>query len=176
MAGSASDQREHGRWVEVHPGKEALVRFDPERTFHCVDACTWCCHHGVLLYEPDVFTLADHASLADNTVEMRGRRFVKKEEKRTDDPAGADGQACSFLDAAGKCRLQAEHDWKPTRCSVFPLEIELEAGELVVDIRQDARTHCEGLDVGDRRLIDHLDAFLPPVLWTLDDPATAIEL
>lgn len=176
MSESPPDLRGDGRWVEVHPGKEALVRFDPGRTFHCVDECTWCCHHGVLLYDPDVFSLAEHASLADTTVERRGRRFVKKEEKGADDPAGDDGQACSFLDEAGKCRLHAEHDWKPTRCSVFPLQIEVESGDLVVDIRGDARTHCEGLDVGERRLIDHLDAFLPPVLWTLEDPATAIEL
>ena len=37
--------------VEVYPGKEAIVDFDPSLTFECVDDCTWCCRHGVLLYE-----------------------------------------------------------------------------------------------------------------------------
>ncbi len=168
--------REDGRWVEVHPGKHVLVEFDPDRTFHCVDECTWCCHHGVLLYEPDIFALAEHASLGEATTEARGNRFIKQTEKSQDAPAGADGKACHFLDGEGMCSLHAAHDWKPSRCSVFPLEIEVRDGTFVVDVREDAETHCEGLDVSERRLIDHLDAFLPPVLWEIDDPTTAIEL
>jgi hypothetical protein len=40
--------------VEVHPDRYAVVDFDPELTFECVDECTWCCHHGVLLYGQDL--------------------------------------------------------------------------------------------------------------------------
>ena len=39
--------------VEVYPDREAVVDFDPSLTFECVDDCTWCCRHGVLLYETD---------------------------------------------------------------------------------------------------------------------------
>lgn len=164
------------RRVEVHPGKEAVVRFNPNRTFTCVDSCTWCCHHGVLLYEPDVFALAEHASLAETTSDKRGATFTSTEPKDRTEHVGEDGNACTFLDAEGACTLHAEHDWKPTRCSVFPLEVETVDGEIVVDIRDDAETHCEGLDETSRKLIDHLDAFLPPTLWDIPDPSTAIEL
>lgn len=162
--------------VEVHPGKEAIVRFDPDRAFHCVDECSWCCERGVLLYEPDLFGLADHASLADATTEVNGHPFVDRESKDRSTHVGPDGKACVFLDGAGKCSLHAEHDWKPTRCSVFPLEVDVVEGEIVVDVREDAERNCEGMDVGERRLIDHLEAFLPETLWELDDPRTAIEL
>lgn len=163
------------RRVEVHPGKEAVVEFDPSLTFECVDGCTWCCHHGVLLYEPDVRKLADRADLEVATTRTRGHDFVPTEPK-PHDHVGDGGEACFFLDADGRCSLQATHDWKPTRCSVFPLEITVQAGEIHVDIRGDAREHCEGLDVSDRRLVDNLDAFLPPLLWTLEDPSTRLEL
>ena len=80
--GDVSDQ---ARTVEVHPGKEAVVDFDPGLTFECVDECTWCCHHGVLLYEPDLLALADRASLAETTTEFRGQDFVRKEEKEREE-------------------------------------------------------------------------------------------
>ena len=164
------------RRVEVHPGKEAVVRFDPDTTFECVDSCSWCCEHGVLLYEPDVHALADRESLAESTAMVRGHTFVARTPKDRDEHVATDGHACFYLDDDGRCTLHAEHDWKPTRCSVFPLEVSVENGELVIDVREDAETHCEGLDVSDRRLVDHLDAFLPPQLWELEDPATRIEL
>ena len=162
--------------VEVHPGREAIVEFDPERTFECVDSCTWCCHHGVMLYDPDFAELADHADLNEATTAHWGRQFVPREGKDRTEHVGADGAACVFLGNDGLCELHAEGDWKPTRCSVFPLEIAVEAGEIHVSIRDDAETHCEGMDVSERRLIDHLDAFLPEVLWELPDPETKIEL
>ena len=164
------------RRIEVYPGCEAVVTFDPERTFECVDSCTWCCHHGVLLYEPDFAELADHADLTEATTTYRGRQFVPREEKDRTEHVGEDGAACHFLRDDGLCALHAESDWKPTRCSVFPLEVAVEAGEIHVSIREDAETHCEGMDVTDRRLIDHLDAFLPEVLWKLPDPETEVEL
>lgn len=165
-----------GEWVEVYPGKEALVRFDPSRTFTCVDQCTWCCHHGVLLYDPDVFSLAEYAQLHGVTTTVKGEQFIETEEKQREAHVDAQGNACHFLDDEGKCSLHATHEWKPTRCSVFPLEIEVLDGSIMVDIREDAEEHCEGLDVDSRRLIDHLDAFLPPVLWDLPNPETSVEL
>ena len=66
--GTESDDKSGGRGasehrrVEVHPGKEVVVEFDPALTFECVEDCTWCCHHGVLLYEPDLLELAGCAS------------------------------------------------------------------------------------------------------------------
>lgn len=171
MSTEATDRR-----VEVHPGKEAIVRFDPERTFTCVDECSWCCHHGVMLYESDFFELGDHASLADSTTTVQGQPFVRREAKDRSVHVGTDGAACHFLDGDGRCTLQAEHDWKPTRCSIFPLSISVADEDIVVDVRDDAERHCEGMDVSNRRLIDHLDAFLPPALWELDDPATLVEL
>ena len=164
------------RRVEVHPGKEVVVDFDPELTFECVDECTWCCHHGVLLYEADLFALADRENLADSTTEFRGRPFVRKEPKAREEHVGDDGQACYFLREDGLCALHDEHDWKPARCSVFPLAVSVEAGELHVDVRDSAHEHCEGLDVSDRLVIEHLDAFLPELLWKLDDPASDVEL
>ena len=162
--------------IEVHPGKDAIVRFDPSRTFECVDACSWCCEHGVLLYEPDVYALADRESLATSTTMVRGETFVARSPKDRDEHVAEDGHACFYLDAEGRCSLQRAHDWKPTRCSVFPLCVEPHGDALAVDVREDAETHCEGLGVSDRRLIDHLDAFLPPQLWELPDPSTRIEL
>ena len=173
-----------GKRVTVHPGKEAIVDFDPSLTFECVDDCTWCCHHGVLLYEPDFLQLADCASLADATTQVRGEDFVRKESKDREEHVGDDGEACFFLRDDGLCSLHAEHDWKPARCSVFPLSVRVEdgertshdAGDIHVSIRDSAHEHCEGLDVSERRVIDHLDAFLPAVLWELDNPASRREL
>jgi len=164
------------RRVEVYPGKEAVVEFDPALTFECVPDCTWCCHHGVLLYDDDFYELAERASLAETTTRYRGEDFVRKEQKDRAEHVGDDGQACVFLREDGLCELHAEYDWKPTRCSVFPLEVREEGGEIHVDVRGDAREHCEGLGVSDRRLVDELDAFLPPLLWELEDPDTHREL
>jgi Fe-S-cluster containining protein len=176
-----SDQ---ARTVEVHPGKEAVVDFDPGLTFECVEECTWCCHHGVLLYEPDLLALADRASLAETTTEFHGQDFVRKEEKDRTDHVGDDGAACYFLRDDGLCALHAEHDWKPARCSVFPLEVTVadgnatrrDGGDIHVSVRDSAHEHCEGLGVSERRVVEHLDAFLPAVLWDLDDPETRREL
>ncbi|CAI50566.1 uncharacterized protein NP_4950A [Natronomonas pharaonis DSM 2160] len=163
--------------VEVYPGKEAVVDFDPSLTFECVDDCTWCCHHGVLLYEQDFLELADRESLAASTASFQGRDFVRRETKPDDHPhTGEDGMACVFLGADGRCQLHAEYDWKPTRCSVFPLEVTVEDGDIHVGIRGEAHDHCDGLDVSERRVVDHLEAFLPELLWELDDPTTKIEL
>ncbi|MFB6309698.1 MAG: hypothetical protein ABEH64_00815 [Salinirussus sp.] len=167
---------EVGPRVEVHPGKEAVVDFDPELTFECVDDCTWCCHHGVLLYGPDLLELADCASLAEATTEVRGEPFVRREDKDREEHVDIDGRACFFLRDDGLCALHAEHDWKPARCSVFPLHVEVEDGDIHVSVREDAERHCDGLGVSDRRVIDNLDAFLPAVLWELDDPETRREL
>ena len=170
--------------VEVHPGREAVAGFDPTLTFECVDDCTWCCQHGVLLYEPDFLELADCASLAEATTQVRGEDFVRKEPKDREEHVGDDGQACFFLRDDGLCSLHAEHDWKPARCSVFPLSVSVEetdltsrdGGDIHVSVRETAHEHCEGLGVSDRRVVDHLDAFLPAVLWELDDPETRREL
>jgi Fe-S-cluster containining protein len=175
---------EPGDCVEVHPGKQVVVDFDPSLTFECVDDCTWCCHHGVLLYEPDFLQLADCASLAEATTQVRGEDFVRKEQKRRDDHTGDDGAACFFLRDDGLCSLHAEHDWKPARCSVFPLSVSVEdgdrtghdAGDIHVSVRESAHDHCEGLNVSERRVVAHLDAFLPEVLWELDNPESRREL
>ena len=161
--------------VEVHPGREVVVEFDPGLTFECVDGCTWCCHHGVLLYEPDLFALAERASLSDATTQVRGEDFVRREPKSHDHTA-PDDHACYFLRDDGLCALHDEHDWKPARCSVFPLAVHVENGDIHVSVRETAHRHCEGLDVSDRRVIDHLDAFLPELLWELDSPETHLEL
>ncbi|MDL5362579.1 YkgJ family cysteine cluster protein [Halalkalicoccus sp. NIPERK01] len=162
--------------VEVHPGREAVVEFDPDLTFECVDECTWCCQHGVLLYERDFEGLASYADLADSTTSFRGEEFVRRERKDRTDHVDEDGAACYFLREDGLCALHAEHDWKPTRCSVFPLAVERRDGDIHVDVRESAHDHCEGLDVSDRRVIDNLDAFLPELLWDLPDPDTHREL
>jgi hypothetical protein len=167
---------EEPRRVEVHPGREALVEFDPDLTFECVPECTWCCHHGVMLYGEDLRELAAREPINDPVKQVRGRDFVRREEKAREEHVDVDGAACFFLRDDGLCALHAEHDWKPTRCSVFPLEVRLEDGEVHVDVRGDAREHCEGLGVSDRRLVDNLEAFLPELLWELDDPDTRIEL
>ena len=173
-----------GDVVEVHPGREAVVDFDPSLTFECVDDCTWCCHHGVLLYEPDFLRLADCASLAEATTQVRGEDFVRKEAKDRDEHVGDDGEACFFLRDDGLCTLHAEHDWKPARCSVFPLSVSVEdgdrtshpGGDIHVSVRDAAHDHCEGLHVSERRVVDNLDAFLPAVLWDLDNPDSRREL
>ena len=170
--------------VEVHPGREAVVDFDPGLTFECVEECTWCCHHGVLLYEPDLLELAGCASLAETTTGFRAQDFIRKEAKDRDEHVGEDGEACYFLRDDGLCALHAEHDWKPARCSVFPLHVSVEdgdatpreGGDIHVSVREAAREHCEGLGVSERRVVENLDAFLPAVLWDLDDPETRREL
>jgi Fe-S-cluster containining protein len=181
MSGSTPGRNESaggdgtGRRVEVYPGREAVVTFDPSLTFECVDSCTWCCHHGVLLYEQDLFELAGVAPLSEATTQFRGEDFVPKEGK-DHDHTGPDGQACYFLQEDGLCALHDEHDWKPARCSVFPLSVTVEDGDIHVSVRDSAREHCEGLNVTERRVVDHLDAFLPELLWELDDPETRREL
>ncbi|MFB6117835.1 YkgJ family cysteine cluster protein [Halosegnis sp.] len=162
--------------VEVYPGKEVVVDFDPELTFECVDDCTWCCHHGVLLYEPDFRGLAERADLNASTTEFRGRDFVRREQKDRTAHVDDDGAACYFLDDDGLCALHAEHDWKPARCSVFPLEVSLDDEDIRVSVREEAEEHCDGLNVSERRVVDHLDAFLPERLWELADPTTKVEL
>ncbi|WP_255193390.1 YkgJ family cysteine cluster protein [Natronobeatus ordinarius] len=158
------------RRVEVYPGCEVVVEFDPALTFECVDDCTWCCHHGVLLYDRDLLELAQRANLAETTTDFRGEKFVAREPKAREEHVAADGHACAFLREDGLCTLHLEEDWKPTRCSVFPLGVWLEDDELHVDIRDSAHEHCEGLGVSDRRVIDNLEAFLPEVLWELENP------
>ena len=165
-----------GTRVEVHPGREAVVEFDPDLTFECVDECTWCCGHGVLLYDRDFLELAKRADLNAATTRFRGEDFVRREPKEREEHVDEDGQACFFLGDDGLCALHAEHDWKPARCSVFPLEVELVEGEIHVSTREKAWEHCEGMNVGERKVIDHLDAFLPEYLWELDDPDTKREL
>jgi len=164
------------RRVEVHPGREVVVEFDPELTFECVDDCTWCCHHGVLLYDRDLIELAARATLAETTTEFRGEKFVTREPKGREGHVAEDGEACAFLREDGLCALHLEHDWKPTRCSVFPLGVWRDAGELHVGVRDSAREHCEGLGVSDRRVIDNLEAFLPELLWDLENPDSDREL
>jgi Fe-S-cluster containining protein len=163
--------------VEVYPGKEAVVDFDPSLTFECVDDCTWCCRHGVLLYEKDFLALAERESLSEAVTQFRGREFVRREKKADDHPhTAADGQACFFLREDGLCALHDAHDWKPARCSVFPLSVTVESGDIHVSVREEAHEHCDGLDVSERRVVDHLDAFLPELLWELDDPTTKVKL
>jgi hypothetical protein len=162
--------------VEVHPGCEAVVDFDPSLTFECVDGCTWCCHHGVMLYEQDLLELAGCASLSETTTQFRGEDFVRTEQKDRETHVDDDGGACYFLREDGLCALHAEEDWKPARCSVFPLSVTVERGDIHVGVRESAHEHCEGLDVSERRVVDHLDAFLPERLWRLDDPETRREL
>lgn len=163
--------------VEVYPGREAVVEFDPALTFECVDECTWCCHHGVLLYGPDLQALAERANLADSTTTVRGERFTTRESKDHEHTA-EDGGACYFLDENGLCTLHAEGEWKPARCSVFPLAVRRDerSEPLRVSVREEAREHCEGLNVSERRVIEHLDAFVPALLWEIADPDTRREL
>jgi hypothetical protein len=160
------------RRVEVYPDREVVVEFDPALTFECVDSCTWCCHHGVLLYDRDLIELAQRANLAETTTDFRGEKFVTRESKARSDHVADDGKACAFLRDDGLCALHLddEHDWKPTRCSVFPLCVWRAADGLHVDIRESAEDHCEGLGVSERRVIDNLAAFLPELLWDLENP------
>ena len=170
--------------VEVYPDRTAVVDFDPNLTFECVEECTWCCHHGVLLYEKDLLELAARENLNESTTQFRGQDFVRQESKDREEHVDEEGKACFFLRDDGLCALHAEHDWKPARCSVFPLHVTVEAGtatpreggDIHVSIRDTAHEHCEGLNVSERRVIEHLDAFLPELLWDLDDPETYREL
>ena len=164
------------RRVTVRPGQEAIVEFDPSLTFECVDACTWCCHHGVLLYDRDLHGLAERTDITRTTTRVRGEPFVRREEKDRTDHVDEEGCACAMLDDDGRCSVQADTGWKPTRCWVFPLAVWREGDSLHVDVRKSARTHCEGLSVGERRIIDHLEEFLPPTLWELEDPDTNTRL
>lgn len=175
-ADSSNDHHSAERRVEVHPDREVIVEFDPDLTFECIPECTWCCQHGVLLYEQDFQELAERESIAASTTQFRGHDFVRREQKEREEHVAEDGQACHFLRDDGLCALHAEHDWKPTRCSVYPLEVTRVDGDLHVSIRESAPEHCEGLHASDRRLIDNLDAFLPPVLWELDNPDSHREL
>ena len=152
------------------------MEFDPELTFECVEECTWCCHHGVLLYGEDLLELASRESLNRSVEQVRGRDFVRREQKDRQQHVDVDGAACYFLRDDGLCALHDEHDWKPARCSVFPLEVHVEDGDIHVTVRDDARQHCDGLGVSDRRVIDHLEAFLPELLWELSDPTTKVQL
>ncbi|MEF8773431.1 MAG: YkgJ family cysteine cluster protein [Halobacteriales archaeon] len=158
--------------VEVHPGREVVVEFDPALTFECVPECTWCCHHGVFLYGRDYRELAGRANLNETTTRVRGEDFVKREPKDRDEFVDVDGRACTFLAEDGRCALHAEYDWKPTRCSVFPLGVRKEDGDLHAFVREDAERHCDGLGVSERRVVEHLDAFLPELLWELENPDT----
>lgn len=187
VSSSREDSRPHGRRnatdddespvrIEVHPGREAIIEFDPETTFECVDSCSWCCHHGVMLYEEDFQNLAQLEDLARSTTRLRGTDFIRREKKARSAHVDDDGSACYFLDSEGKCELQSQHEWKPTRCSIFPLAIERRNDEIYVDIRESAHLNCEGLGVSQRRLVDHLDAFLPELIWKIDDPNTEIVL
>ena len=170
--GGADEQRR----VEVYPGREAVVDFDPDLTFECVDDCTWCCQHGVLLYDKDFLELAERESVNRATTQFRGEDFVRREEKDREEHVAEDGAACYFLRDDGLCALHDEHDWKPARCSVFPLAVTVEDGDIHVDVRDSAHEHCEGLNVSERRVVDELDAFLPEYLWDLDDPSSDREL
>lgn len=129
-----------------------------------------------MLYESDFSALLDRESITDSVEPLFGREFITTIAQPDNEYADSEQRACYYLDSDGKCELHRTHDWKPTRCSVFPLEITVEDDELHVDIRDEARDHCEGLSVSDRRIIDHLDAFLPEVLWELDDPRTKVSL
>jgi Fe-S-cluster containining protein len=162
--------------VEVYPGKEVVVDFDPDLTFECVDDCTWCCQHGVLLYDKDFLELAERENVNRATTQFRGEDFVRREEKDRDDHVADDGAACYFLRDDGLCALHDDHDWKPARCSVFPLAVTVEDGDIHVGLRDSAHDHCEGLHVSERRVIDVLDDFLPEYLWELDDPSSDREL
>jgi len=166
----APDDRDPPFRVEVHPGREAVVEFDPGLTFECVDGCTWCCHHGVLLYEDDFWELAERADLSAATTEFRGEQFVRREDRDREEAVAEDGRACHFLTDEGLCALHDEHDWKPARCSVFPLAVHAENGAIHVDVRDSAREHCEGVNETDRLVVENLDAFLPELLWELDEP------
>jgi hypothetical protein len=59
---------------------------------------------------------------------------------------------------------------------VFPLAVRVEDGEIHVGVRDSAHEHCEGLNVSERLVVEHLDAFLPELLWELENPASDVEL
>lgn len=162
---------------EVHPGCWAVLEFDPERRFRCVEECTWCCHHGVMCYERDVFALAEYDDLSAATEQIGGETFVRREAKSRDEHVAADGAACRYLRDDGLCAIQraGETEWKPVRCRVFPLAVARDGEDLRVSIREEAHEHCEGLEVGDP-IGEQLPALLPEALWALENPDTHREL
>lgn len=151
--------------VEVSPGREAVVDFDTIPTFECVDGCTWCCHRGVFLAESELAGLTQCVDPEPVTTTVDGRPKIGREPKVRAEHVDVDGRVCHFLNDDGLCALQAEHDWKPAACSVFPLEITVKPDGLHVSVRGDAERNCEGLNTSEHRLMDHLDAFLPESLW-----------
>lgn len=159
----------------MHPGCWVFVDLAPELTFECVESCSRCCHGGVLLYEQDRRELEAREPKADAVRWYRRWHFVTGEPKRRQAHVGEDGEACAFLRDDGRCALHARHDWKPTRCSVFPLAVTVSGGELHVTVRRFALEVCEGLGRGERRIVDGLAAFLPVLLWDLEDPSTEVE-
>jgi len=101
------------RRVEVYPDREVVVEFDPDLTFECVDDCTWCCHHGVLLYDRDLLELAQRANLAETTTEFRGEKFVTREAKDRDDHVAEDGHACAFCGRTASARYTSRKTGNP---------------------------------------------------------------
>jgi hypothetical protein len=121
----------------------------------------------VFLAESELAGLAEHVDTDAVTTTVDGRPKIGREDKARAEHVDVDGRACYFLNDDGLCALQVEHDWKPAACSVFPLEVTAEPDGLHVGLRGDAERNCEGLDASERRLVDHLDAFLPESLWDL---------
>ncbi|WP_254535683.1 hypothetical protein [Halomarina litorea] len=160
------------RRVEVHPGCEAVVEFDPDLTFECVPQCTWCCHRGVPLFDGERADLARYVDPEAVTARVGDRDVIGREDKGREEYVDVDGRACHFLGDDGQCGLQVDHGWKPARCSVFPLSVHVEGDDLHVSLHESAGQYCEGLNVSDWRVVDHLDAFLPRALWDLPDPTT----
>ena len=161
--------------IEVHPGCRAVVELDPELVFECVQQCSWCCHIGVLLYDRDRRELQAREPSCPAIQRSGEWRFIERQPKARETHVGEDGEACFFLRDDGRCALHVEHDWKPTRCSVFPLQVFFEGGELRVAVRQVAREHCAGLGEGQRRIVDQLDELLPVLLWELGNPSTDVD-
>jgi len=164
------------RRVEVYPDREVVVEFDPDLTFECVDDCTWCCHHGVLLYDRDLLELAQRANLAETTTEFRGEKFVTREAKDRDDHVAEDGHACAFCGRTASARYTSRKTGNPLGVRSSRWASGSRDGDLHVDIRDSAHEHCEGLNVSDRSVIDNLEAFLPEVLWDLENPDSDREL
>ena len=55
-------------------------------------------------------------------------------------------------------------------------EVPVESGDIGVTVREEVHEHCEGLSASERRVVDNLEAFLPELLWDLEDPTTTVEL
>ena len=101
--------------VEVYPDREVVVEFDPDLTFECVEECTWCCHHGVLLYARDFEALAAHADLAETTTSFRGEEGIKtlEEECLGGKNLGFNGKQCihpSQVEAAARIFSPSEKE------------------------------------------------------------------